>query len=133
MKTILSFLPLLLLFVVACEKDDISGPTELVGTWRLVEILADPGDGSGTFQPVDSDRRISFLADETFTATGNVCNINSEAENNTTGRYFPGDNRLEPEDCLTIGGTPITYERVDRELIINYPCIEPCQHKYRKE
>lgn len=133
MKFLLFCLPVFCLFLTACEKENISESTDIVGSWRLVESLADPGDGSGTFEPVDSDRQITFAIDGSYTSTGNLCNFSLQVEEPSQGLYFPGENRLEPEECFTIGGTPITYEQNGEELIISYLCIEPCQHKYRKE
>ena len=42
----------------ACTEEETD---DLRNKWKLIEVLADPGDGSGTFQPVESDKTISFL------------------------------------------------------------------------
>ncbi len=133
MKRCYFFIPVFCLLFVACEKEDLAGSQELVGTWRLVEVLADPGDGSGTFESVNSDRRITFRADGTYTSAGNICSFNTNGDEDGSGQYFPAANRLEPAGCFTTGGSPITFEQQGPALIISYLCIEPCQHKYRKE
>jgi hypothetical protein len=56
MRHIQTFLlTFLLTAAFSCKKDD-AGPVEnngLVGKWKLVESLLDPGDGSATFRAVD--------------------------------------------------------------------------------
>jgi len=56
MRNITLFAITYLLFV-SCDNysDPVIETPELLGTWRLIEVLADPGNGSGTFNPVDSD------------------------------------------------------------------------------
>jgi len=44
----------------ACNKDDNKSNTSIVGNWKLIEVLEDPGDGSGTFMSVDSEKTITF-------------------------------------------------------------------------
>ncbi|WP_439583663.1 hypothetical protein [Dyadobacter bucti] len=56
MKLIQTFLLTFLFTAIFCCKKDEKGPAEntgLVGKWKLVESLVDPGDGSGTFRKVD--------------------------------------------------------------------------------
>ena len=40
-----------------------------LGTWRLIEVRADPGDGSGTFQPVISSKTVTFETNGTMRLT----------------------------------------------------------------
>ena len=42
--------------VIYCSEDPEVGSAELIGKWQLSEVLFDPGDGSGEFQPVESHR-----------------------------------------------------------------------------
>ncbi|NNJ37670.1 MAG: hypothetical protein HKP23_00325, partial [Flavobacteriaceae bacterium] len=58
MKKLLLFF---LLLSLACTSDD--PEIEILGEWQLVEVLADPGDGSGKFKSVDSNKRITFFED----------------------------------------------------------------------
>ncbi|MEO6520358.1 MAG: hypothetical protein ABIN91_01665 [Mucilaginibacter sp.] len=39
------------ILAVACHKDNVT-ETSITGKWKLTEVLADPGDGSGKFNPV---------------------------------------------------------------------------------
>ena len=55
----LIILSLSILFL-ACSTED-NTDVQLAGTWKLIEVLADPRDGSGTYTPVDSDKTITFF------------------------------------------------------------------------
>lgn len=60
---------LMLLFSVSsllsCSKSDsaCAEKTELTGTWKLSQTLADAGDGSGTWQPASQPLTLTFGAD----------------------------------------------------------------------
>lgn len=128
MKKILSLLTLLVL--MACEenkevviaKDAPTTNDGLIGKWKLVESLSDPGDGSGTFQPV-TERERQVLE---FKANGTLL-INSSPM-----RY-----ELLPNQYVKITSTDGKNEfrwRYDNltpsSLTFNYQCIEPCAGKY---
>lgn len=68
MKRAVLFLVLSVALLVSCSKSDetCADKTVLTGTWKLVETLADPGDGSGTWQPAVHPLTI------TFSPTGNL-------------------------------------------------------------
>jgi hypothetical protein len=57
-KVILSSIAVMA-FLSACNTENQN--EGLVSKWHLIEQLMDPGDGSGTFQPVTSDKTISFF------------------------------------------------------------------------
>jgi hypothetical protein len=129
--------PLLLLFVVvafqSCEKDD-ELATPLTGEWRLVEVYGDLGDGSGSFEPVTSSKTITFGEDGAYTAQGDLCTMTETADTATSGTFWSDDRNVEPNGCIFL--TPrsgITYEFMGNDLILSYPCIEACQHKYRRQ
>lgn len=134
-------LPAALIFLLfaftACEDDDAATPTGILGTWELAEQLADPGDGSGTFEVVDSDREITFISDSTYTANGVICEFTTESGTSTptTGTYSLSSGEMKPGDCRNVPpqATVLTLEFVGDELILNYPCIEPCRHKYTRK
>lgn len=44
--------------VTACKKNIQLHNSSIVGKWKLSEYLADPGDGSGTWQPADHHIRV---------------------------------------------------------------------------
>ena len=61
MKTKILALAVIILTVISCSKnDDDTSSNLLKGTWKLTEVLADPGDGSGTFNLVNSNKNLIF-------------------------------------------------------------------------
>ena len=132
--------PLLLLLLLtllgACNSDDDNTTTEvsssnpIIGKWKLTEQLMDPGDGSGTFIAVTSNKTIEFYIDGTVISNGNLCTPNTNTIIGTSGT-FNENQFITSSACATSLG--IEYELLtDRSLIITYPCIETCQEKYIK-
>lgn len=114
---------------LSCSKTN----SELVGKWRLVEILADPGDGSGKFHPVSSEKVLEFYSDGTLKSNGEICFMNQESNTPTTGTYSLEDSTIIGEKCKD-STRKITFEKTGTTLILNFPqCIEPCRAKFRKE
>jgi len=120
---------------LSCNSDDSDDiPVTLVGQWRLVAVYSDPGDGSGSFRDVDSQKRVTFAADSTISSNGSLCNISLDANDPTSGTYDSSDQSISIPDCFQDAEfNPITtYEIVNNRLIISYLCIEGCQEKYKK-
>ena len=115
----------------ACEKDDQTTDTYIIGKWKLIEVLADPGDGSGTFHSVNSNKIIEFHADGTISSNGSICDMSVEADEASTGLYSLEDHTISSSDC-SYSPLKITFEFQGSNLILNYPCIEPCRAKYKK-
>lgn len=65
-KTVLLVLVVGLLTCDATDPLDNYHITKLEGMWQLTAVLADPGDGSGTYQPVSSQKTLTFCMDGTF-------------------------------------------------------------------
>lgn len=114
------------------DDDDNLTPVDIVGEWRLSAVLADPGDGSGEFEPVVSTKEISFSNQNTFTSNYSLCGLNSD-DIAGSGIYSLVAKTITPDDCVTLGGSPFGLELIGDELIISYLCIEPCQEKYLRE
>lgn len=130
-KIVLTLATLGILF--SCNKNDQTIPdTELIGNWKLIEVLADPGDGSGTFTAVESDKIISFENNGVITSNGSLCYMSINADNPTSGTYSISDSTFSSSDCLD-PDYDYTFEQDRNILIINYPCIEPCRVKYQKQ
>ncbi len=111
----------------SCHKSEEElAPASLAGTWKLTEVLADPGDGSGTFQPVSSNKKIVFVSDNKVTSNGSICDMSIESNSNTTTTYSEATHTI---DCQN---RPIPYELNGNTLILSYFCIEGCQAKYTK-
>ncbi len=117
-----------ILIISSCTKKD----SELIGQWKLVEILADPGDGSGTFHKVSSEKYLAFHADGTITSNGSVCHMSIESDTPSAGTYSLADSTITPSDCPELP-FKIRFEKVGSSLIVSYPCIEPCRAKFRKD
>ncbi len=131
-----SMLPLLLTFVFAfygCESDDENDDkvNGISGQWILIEMLADPGDGSGEFIPVESEKSISFNDDRTFVSNGDICSFSTLADNPTEGTYSESENGYTI-DCDTPFPSPLNLSIDEGDLIIAFSCIEPCLQKFRR-
>lgn len=117
----------------SCNKDDdIKQNIELTGNWRLIEVLADPSDGSGTFYQVESNKIITFENDGIIISNGNLCNMTINSDYQTTGTYSATELTFNSDNCNN-PDYDFTFEQNGNIIIINYPCIEPCKAKYIKE
>ncbi|AYN68746.1 hypothetical protein D1013_15845 [Euzebyella marina] len=140
----LSFFILMALLTVSCsDSDDEIDPEnpDLVGTWLLIEQYSDPGDGSGEYREVDSEKSIEFLEDGIFKSNGELCDLTIETGTNTSGTYvmndtivtqFSEENYLMPEEC-DIEDFKVYYHIEEGSLILSFPCIEGCGQKYEKK
>lgn len=121
-----------LVLLFSCEKTDkVQTDNYLIGKWKQIEVLADPGDGSGTFQPVISNKTIEFRTDETVTSNGSLCFLSVKDEEQNSGTYSLNDSSISSNDCAD-RTLKIYFETEDGKLILNYPCIEPCRAKFEK-
>lgn len=130
MKKILLLLSISFL-IISCSNDDSDDETEIIGQWKLIEVNADPGDGSGIFQTVESDKVVVFLKNGTVTSNGTICYISTESNNPTSGTYSLTESTISSSDCVQTE-IEITFELVNSKLILRYPCIEGCQEKFTK-
>ncbi len=126
MKKSIHLLTLLVLLFSCHKNEEELAPASLVGTWKLTEVLADPGDGSGTFQPVSSNKKIVFINDNKVTSNGSLCDMSTESNSSTTASYSEATHTI---DCQN---RPVQYELNGNTLILTYFCIEGCQAKYIK-
>ncbi|MFK7748990.1 MAG: hypothetical protein AB8B65_11400 [Kordia sp.] len=119
----------LILSISSCSNDDDDATETLTGSWRLTATLLDPGDGSGTFLPIDSETDLNFSVDGT-TVTSNVsfCNM-SEVFSAT---YSATAGTIILDECGALSPLTIFFEIQGNELILSYPCIEACLYKYVK-
>ena len=132
-------LPALLL---SCSQEESSQQIEgepegkLVGKWQLFEILMDPGDGSGVFQVVSSDRTIEFLGDGSFVSNYSLCLTDSDSDEETMGTYDQNKSILVPSECEFPGSDAkfeIPYYFKESNLVVGFPpCIEPCAQKFKR-
>lgn len=132
MKTIALALVLMLTFFSCTKKNESKIDSELIGVWKLTEVLADPGDGSGTYHAVDTDKTIEFHADGTLTSNSAICNMAVDPSKPSYGTYSLADSTIRSTNCQD-SGFKIWFRKVGSNLILNYPCIEPCGEKYVKK
>lgn len=137
MKFVQTFLLTFLFTVIfSCKKDD-KGPAEnsgLVGKWKLVESLIDPGNGSGTFRTVDemASTVVEFKANGDFKEVKGP--IYSSVNMYNTYKILD-DKRVE----LTYKGNPQmqmppmiwSYSDVTpTTLTLSFGCNIPCMGKF---
>ncbi|WP_373073476.1 lipocalin family protein [Zeaxanthinibacter enoshimensis] len=127
---LLTLLLTCILFSCARDEESYLSP-DIVGIWQLRAVLADPGDGSGEYEPVRSDKTIEFFADGTFITNVSFCDGSRDAEEGFSGTYNMETGVLSPEGCVYAGYMP-SYSFVGKNLVIQLPCIEPCGEKYEK-
>ena len=127
---IFSFLVIALL-VLSCSSDDLD-TSNVVGTWKLAQVLADPGDGSGTFVNVESNKTIIFLSDGTFSSNGNLCFFGSLTTVTTEGVFSAEDEVIYPTTCENFARIGLNYKIENGALTVYYQCIEACAEKYKK-
>lgn len=125
---------LALIFLLLSCSDDTTRPTEsaeFLGKWGLSEILMDPGDGSGTFRPVDTFSSIEFLPNGKITSNYSLCPSYTGSETYFATTYNAGDNTISLKDCDMENYT-ISYSISEGNLILSYPCIEACEYKFER-
>ena len=122
------------LLMNSCSSNEISEDPQLIGKWKLIEQLADPGDGSGVFKKVVSNKTIEFLANGTVVSNGTFCDTNINSETETIGEYFTSENYLKPtiENECDFPDLKIYFEFQNENLILWFPCIEGCGQKFKK-
>lgn len=97
-----------------------------------MKVLSDPGNGSGVFVSVDSEKTMTFLNDGTLTSNGSLCSLDYTSLSPMTGVYSLIDSTYTTVDCGFMD-IKYTFEIQDNVLIVSYPCIEACQSMFTKE
>ena len=132
MKKLYYILPILILMTAySCDSDDQDPDVDsstLQGTWEIRTILADPGDGSGTFQVDNTGKRLVFDGNGTVSSNFGMCFGASSSSSDRTGSYNEMDNTI----MASAGNCQATYTLADGTLQINYFCIEACSERYAK-
>ena len=119
---------LLLVIASSCSKSSSSGNNNSIeGKWKLIESLADPGDGSGKWQPADPSHPlyIDFTPDGRLVSTSGFSGYDRYQLNADSTRIIlkksTGTEQLE-----------VFYTLENPILTINPPCIEPCGLRYTR-
>ncbi|MBI6121465.1 lipocalin family protein [Salegentibacter maritimus] len=124
---------------VGCEKEEISEKkpiTSIIGTWQLIEIYSDPGDGSGGWNSVENGYKYTFSSDNKFNSNrftectngeynidSNKLILNYECEGFTAGIEDPEGTFVE-ELSFTANNIILKPTYLD--------CIEGCGWKFKK-
>lgn len=128
----------ILLFVImltSCSEDNArkSETSQFLGKWKLIEQLVDPGDGSGTFQPVNGNKTLEFLSNGNVVSNYELCNfMGPEGSANFTLPYVANQDYILPNGCGFAEGFNISYSINGENLILNFPCIEGCAQKFER-
>ena len=101
----------------------------MTGTWELKEVLMDPGNGSGVFTAVSSDKNLVFHTNGNVNSNGIICDMSIESNTSTSGTYSENDSTIISATCQNL---IIKYEVSGDTLILIYPCFEACKAKYIK-
>ena len=126
MKNLSILVACFLCLAISCDKETVD--PDVVDSWQLVEMLSDPGDGSGVFMPVNSDKTITFYTNGQVECLGYLCQHSAQSGTVTTGTYSLVDSTINGTNCNILN-----FELSQNYLIIDYPCIEPCRAKYEKQ
>lgn len=121
---------LAIVFTFSCSKEEDYEESDIVGTWKISQALLDPGDGSGVFTDIESDKSLEFFDDGRVISVGDLCPLSSSSEGTAEGLYDESTGKITA-DCQ---GQEVSYdyEIINNELILTYQCIEPCAIKYVK-
>jgi hypothetical protein len=125
MKPVIFFTVFFAAFLGACEKSaDSSIHDSLVGKWKLVEHLADPGDGSGVWQKADplNPSYAVFKQDGTIDAVGWSPRFSKYSVTNIE--------KFSLIDTVNQDSMHFRYSITPALLTIYPPCIEACGQRY---
>jgi len=143
MKTTRLLLSLMLLWtVVACQNEpaeSLDGGAKrafkenngLIGKWKITEYLADPGDGSGTYQPV-KDAAAHIIE---FKDNGEFVEQKGEEQSSVplfNAYKILDNNRIEmiPIDKKNPSHIWFYSDLTAGKVTLGYGCIEACSGKY---
>lgn len=130
MKKSIVFL-MLIGFFVSCNSDDQEkSATELTGTWKLVEILADPGDGNGTFKAVQSNKTIEFKSNGTIVTNTSLCDPYSD-EIKSSGSFNLATKSITT-NCQNPNIATIFFELKNGYLLLHYLSNEGYFQKFQR-
>lgn len=129
MKTSVIYLFLISILLLSCDSNNIDPPEDIIGTWSLIEILADNGSGNAAFTKVQSLKNITFQNNGELSSNGNICSMSTSSNNVSNGHYSIIDEKISTIDC----NLEVAFNFQNNTLIITYPCIEPCLAKYKKD
>lgn len=120
----------------SCSSDDNNTINpDLAGTWKLSEVNNDPGDGSGVFIKVKSNKILTFKGNNTITSNSSLCQNTITSDSPSSGTYevdtdSPLKGTIKSPAC---DNQEIQFEIQGSTLYVYYSCIEGCTAKYIKK
>lgn len=116
---------------LSCSKNENSKSSSSQSTsWRLVEQYMDPGDGSGDFESIESDKVIVISDDNTWLSNSSFCGMNATNSEQSSG-IINSEFKIISNDCTDFDYPPsVAYE--NGYLMVYYQCIEACVQKYEE-
>ena len=128
-KTFFTLIVVILFF--SCSDDDHDCPdNEFVGSWKLIEVLADPGDGSGTFLPIESTRTLTFKNNGIISTNTSLCNPYSD-EIRTSGTYDILEKKIHT-NCEGTNIATIFFRMENEHLILDFFSLEGYSQKFER-
>lgn len=131
---------LLLVLMISCSKSEKAelilsepaptvevDPTVIEGKWKLVETYSDPGDGSGNFAPVNSNKTFEFFKNGTLVSNGEICSLTTTTQNPSTTNYS-----VRCKTIICPNNFHMSFSLENGELLVHFPCIEGCTFKFEK-
>ena len=143
MKTTRLLLSLMLIWTVIACQNETADPIDdtakralkenngLIGKWKIVEYLADPGDGSGTYHEVKSD--VAHTIE--FKENGEFVEVKGQGQSSIplfNAYKILDDQRIEmiPIDKNSPSHTWYYSDLSATKVTLGYGCIEACSGKY---
>ncbi len=133
-KFILVFMSISILSACSDKDEEKNITNEVIGKWKLIETYADPGDGSGEYQGIDSEKTIEFFSNGTFVINGPLCSLSTITGEETSGEFNLEENVLvSNEGCEYDEFSEYRFGLEESYLIISWTaCIEGCAQKYER-
>ena len=122
------------LLFISCSKSDEntkSESAEILGKWKLIQVLIDPGDLSGVYENGTDNRIINFLTNGTIASNFSLCSMTYTNGSQVITPYFADENYILPNECFA-DGFHVSYFLENENLILSAPCIEPCLFKFER-
>lgn len=123
----------ILIFIVSCQSDFEDSNTEITdinGKWQLLELLMDPGDGSGEFETTDLDITLEIGKNLNIEANGILCGY-SESENILTSHISLEDSIIRVNCNSGTLRHKLSLHKSNLTLS-NLNCRESCMAKFIK-
>lgn len=123
-----------LIFIVSCQSgftDTNTQITDINGKWQLLELLMDPGDGSGDFETTELDIILEIDNNNlNVEANGVLCGY-SESKNILTGKISLVDSIITAKCEFTTLRHRFSLNKSNLTLS-NLNCREACLAKFIK-